>query len=395
MRKRRRLYELSNGNDIRYRGPMSWMGFQILGWLCIVVSVYIPILGIAVRMNPQLEEETISLVVTLQYISTLSLPFLLIANFARILNNAEGYRTQLLRNGGVALGIFLLSVVFFSRYVITLISSFVSDPENVVPVLTDSFRLFRKSGFIAFNLFIDLFLCTLFMFFLNARPTRVFTGRKRYIFRAFALLPVMYEVASIALKGMAAAGDVALPLWVFPLLTVKPPMTFIVFILLAFYIKRREWHFRRHGKTHEEYQAFLQTNRNSLHFSVHLALLMALAGIMDLFVMTYMAALRATSMEALQEADMLQILEYFRVAQAMGFGEASIPLFLAAPLVLLFSYTRVPKNKRISMFVPLVAIVIIFVLIAEGILTALTSFSQRLSHVSIRELFARTLGYMQ
>ena len=37
-RKRVKLHEITPENDIRYRGPLSFFHFQILGWLCIVLS---------------------------------------------------------------------------------------------------------------------------------------------------------------------------------------------------------------------------------------------------------------------------------------------------------------------------------------------------------------------
>ena len=237
-KKRFKLHEYTAENDIRYRGPLSYVGFQVLGWLCIALSVYAVMLVLSALINPQLQESYAVPILVLGFASTMSLPFLLIANFARILNNSEGFKKQLIRNGGAALAFALIPSLFYSRYVIDLISKFVSDPENVVPVLNDFFRNFEKNGFVAFNLFMDLFLCSLFMFFLTARPQRVFTGNKRYIFRAFAILPLAYEVTSIVLKGLSAANQIALPIWTFPLLTVKPPMAFLVFVILALYIKR-------------------------------------------------------------------------------------------------------------------------------------------------------------
>lgn len=41
------------------------------------------------------------------------------------------------------------------------------------------------------NLFIDLFMCTLFMFFLDYVPEKHFQGKKLRIFRAMALIPVI------------------------------------------------------------------------------------------------------------------------------------------------------------------------------------------------------------
>ena len=265
---RRKLHEVSLNEDIRYRGPLSYQHFQMLGWLCIVLSVVLSMVRLAGHVDPGLKDSTAGLRNVLEYISSLSLPFLLITNFSKILNNAEGFRKQLIRNGAVALAIFAFSTGFFSRYVVGAAGKLVTDPEDVLPVMTEQFRAANQNGFIAFNLFIDLFLCTLFMYFLNARPKRVLTGKKVLILRVLALLPVAWEAASWIIKWKSAQGDIVLPFWVFPLLTVKPPVTFAVFMLLALYMKTREVRFRRHGRSHEEYLAFLQTNRNSLHFSV-------------------------------------------------------------------------------------------------------------------------------
>lgn len=386
-KKRFKLHEYTAENDIRYRGPLSYVGFQVLGWLCIALSVYAVMLVLSALINPQLQESYAVPILVLGFASTMSLPFLLIANFARILNNSEGYKKQLIRNGGAALAFALIPSLFYSRYVIDLISKFVSDPENVVPVLNDFFRNFEKNGFVAFNLFMDLFLCSLFMFFLTARPQRVFTGNKRYIFRAFAILPLAYEVTSIVLKGLSAANQIALPIWTFPLLTVKPPMAFLVFVILALYIKWRELLFRRHGKTHEDYEAFLQTNRNSLHFSVFLAVVMVIAAVLDYFIMYFLSANAAPSVQALENADLEKAIEYAAVAQAMGFGNAAIPLLLAAPFVLLFSYTRVPKNKFVSLLIPVAGVVLILIFLLEGLYHLVGSFSQKVQPIPIRQMF--------
>ena len=386
-KKRFKLHEYTAENDIRYRGPLSYVGFQVLGWLCIALSVYAVMLVLSALINPQLQESYAVPILVLGFASTMSLPFLLIANFARILNNSEGFKKQLIRNGGAALAFALIPSLFYSRYVIDLISKFVSDPENVVPVLNDFFRNFEKNGFVAFNLFMDLFLCSLFMFFLTARPQRFFTGNKRYIFRAFAILPLAYEVMSIVLKGLSAANQIALPIWTFPLLTVKPPMAFLVFVILALYIKWRELLFRRHGKTHEDYEAFLQTNRNSLHFSVFLAVVMVIAAVLDYFIMYFLSANAAPSVQALENADLEKAIEYAAVAQAMGFGNAAIPLLLAAPFVLLFSYTRVPKNKFVSLLIPVAGVVLILIFLLEGLYHLVGSFSQKVQPIPIRQMF--------
>ena len=387
MGKRRKLHEYSAENDIRYRGPLSYQGFQILGWLCITLLSGILLLKIGIKLDPKHAAQYTSINRVLTYIESGSLPFLLISNFSRILNNEEGYRTQLIRNGGAALAISVVSILFFNRYVIGTFTQFVTDPEEVAPFLALEFNSIEKKGFIAFNLFIDLFLCTLVMFFLNVRPKRFFTGKKRYFVRAMAILPVAYEACSIYLKGQAAMGKILLPFWTFPLLTVKPPMTFMVFVVLVLYIKQREWRFRRHGKMHAEYRAFLKTNRNSLQFSIFLAVVLVVAAILDFVIMVFLtasAAVEAGSAEVFA-GNQAEVVRMMTGAFAMGFGDA-VSLLLVAPLVLLFSYTRIPKNKMLSAVIPVAAIVLMIIFLFEGAYQGFSYLAKEVPHMSMREI---------
>ena len=387
-KKRRKLHELSQEEDIRYRGPISYQGFQALGWLCITVVAVTLLIRIGGKLNPIVAESTAGLLTVLTYVRSLSLPFLLIANFSKILNNSEGYKKQLIRNGGIAAAIFLASFFLFGRYVIGSLGFFVSDPENVAPMMDATFNQLRANGFLSFNMFIDLFLCTLFMYFLNARPSKVFTGKKVILFRLFALLPVAYEVFSILLKGFSASGKIHLPLWSYPLLTVKPPVTFLLFMTLALYIKKRERHFRRHGKTHEDYQAFLKTNRNSLHFSVFLSVIMVVAAVIDFIILTVLTVTYAPDLKSVVSASAETVMHYAQISISMGFGE-SVPLILAAPLVLLYSYTRIPKNKLISLAIPVIAVALMLLILLEGVHQGLGLFSDSINKVSLQELLER------
>ena len=51
-KKRVKLHEVTAENDIRYRGPLSYFHFQILGWLCIVLSQVALFIRLAGRINP-------------------------------------------------------------------------------------------------------------------------------------------------------------------------------------------------------------------------------------------------------------------------------------------------------------------------------------------------------
>ncbi len=358
--KKRRRFDTEN--DIRYRGPLSYRTFKILGWICIALSQVAVLMTVDARMDPGMAEVLQTPTTALNLLANLALPFLLIANFALILNSDEGYNRQLLRFGGIALAVVAGSLVVFHRYMVGTVAILTESREDAAALLEELFRTASGTGYFCYNLFIDLFLCTLLMFFLNYRPKRLFTGKLLGVFRAFAVLPIAYEIASITLKILAVEGKVTLPLIVFPFLTVKPPMTFLVFIVMAFFIKNRERIFRKNGRTHEEYQAFLKTNRNSFQFSRFTAVILAIAGILDFVAMLVVLGILSNHVPEGAELTEDMIMSHLT---ALGLGE-SILLLLMAPIMLLFSYTRTHKNKTLDSFIPIAGIALIALIYIEG-----------------------------
>ena len=416
-RQKIRIHEVTAENDIRYRGPLSFQHFMALGWACIVLAQVVVILKLGGRLDQSIAEGTAEFLPTLDSIADFSLPFLLIATFAQILDTSNGYRKQLIKNFGAAAGICGLYYLFFYHYLIGGMEALITDPSQVLPTIQSALDRAVPYGFLCFNLFIDLLLCTLVMLFLNYKPVHIFKGKSVVIFRLLTLLPIGYEVGCMAMKIQSARGIIRIPAWAYPLLPVKPPMTFVLFIALAVYVKTRELRFRRHGKTHEEYKAFLKTKRNSWNFSVFLAIMMVIVSILDLGVIlgfsvnegvhfalekemesvavmetdaqpetetveqaaqpetesdeTGEAAMTVTDQEDPYEEEMYSAVEKGAyISIAVGFG-GSIGLAFLAPFVLLFSYTRKPKNELIGMLIPAAGCVLIVALYLEGIHQAL------------------------
>ena len=424
-KKRVRIHETTLENDIRYRGPLSSRHFKILGWLCLVLGQILMIVRLGGRLDAGFAADTASWLKALSNVADLSLPFLLIASFAQLLNTDVGYKRQLIVNGAAMAGICALYYLLFYRYTVGNVASLLETPSDALPIVKSGLATFAPYGFLTFNIFVDLFLCALTMVFLNYNPRRVFTGKWRICFRLLALLPIAYEVGCMVLKVYSARGQVEIPTWAFPLLTVKPPMTFVLFVALALFVKTRELRFRRNGKTHEEYRAFLKTNRNSWNFSVFLAIMLVIVSLLDFVavmgfslneVVQTMApivsvnsteaapedpaatvgrtavtplparrtlspvttpeapatpgegdeALRQAQDSAAKEALVQESIDTgMRIALAVGFG-GSVGLIFMAPLVLLFSYTRRPKSPMLDLLIPVAGIALILLVYLEG-----------------------------
>ncbi len=436
-KRRLQIHETTLENDIHYRGPLSPTHFKALGWLCLVFAQIAVILRLGGRFAPDIAAKSAGWLSVLEEIAEMALPFLLIFNFAQLLSAHEGYKKQLLINGAAMAGVCGLSYLVFYRYIVGGLAALLQNPAEALPTIEGGLALVLPYGFYAFNLFVDLFLCTLTMIFLNYDPRRVFTGKARIFFRLLALLPIAYEVGCMLLKLNAARGLVQIPVWAFPLLTVKPPMTFVLFVALCLFVKTRELRFRRHGKTHEEYKVFLKTRRNAWNFSVFLAIMLVVVSLLDLSVVIGIslgevvqnigagdeaspteAALvevqetpepleaafanlhlalenelaRPTDNEAAESRLSPEELEAalkkekinasidsgIRLSRAVGFG-GSVYLFFLAPVVLLFSYTRKPKNRLLDALIPVAGIFLILFVYIE-------SFHQLLGHLPIEKV---------
>lgn len=200
--------------------PLSYGGLQIMGWGCIVLSAVYTLLNLAGKLNQDYGPRFAVSIEVLNYVAAMSLPLLLLVNFAKILNNEEGYAKQLIRNFGAMAGIFLAFLLFYEYYFIGSLSVFATNPADTEPALNLLVNSFAPDKFFAFNIFVDMFLCTLFMFFLNYRPAKVFTGKKVILFRFLAVLPVAYEVSCMLLKAKAIRGEFMIPVICYPLLGV-------------------------------------------------------------------------------------------------------------------------------------------------------------------------------
>ena len=365
MGKRRKIHEIDHTNDIKYRGFINYQHFRIAAWLFIVVSQVSVLISLAGKVYPHIIERFGTLSTILALFKDLATPLLLLANFAVILSAREGYKKLLIRFGALSGGVFAAFMLFFEHYAVGMMSLTVPRAEARQTIAS----LIAGNGFVSFNIFLDLFSCTLVMFFMNHEPKKVFVGKKLIIFRLFALIPIIYEAVSVLLKVLSGLGKISLPPFLFPLLTTKPPFEFIVFIALALFIKRRERKFKKNGKTREEYNEFLGTRANSWHFSVHAAIIMAVAAILDFLVVLFVTVAIIWPTRGTPEFQSY-VISTVMMAVKCGFG-ASVTMIFIAPFMLLFSYNRKPRFPALDKYIPLVGVTAIILIYFECIYAAI------------------------
>ena len=354
---RKRLFK---ENDIKYEGPLSYRYLRIFAWLFMAFGQIVLLNSLSVSM---MHYDALGDVWTtiLGILSSLSTPLFILASFGLVLNGRRNIRDFMLVYGLAYVGIGLGFIIFYLRYIKGL---FVELGLSELP-FTDYFDAFLSDK-VQVNVFADLFAFALFHFFLNYTPRKIFKGKSVYAFRLFSLIPVIFVLGSYIIKILTATGQMNLPFYIFPFLTTKSPIIYLIFIVAAMWIKTRERWYLKLGATKNDYQEFLKTNRNSLSVSIHLSIIIALASLLDIVLL--IIAMIYYFANNLPTDDIGDV-----VINTFGVGQASIML-LAIPFIFLYSYKRKHKDGRIDLIIPILGIALLALVYVEGIYQFILEF---------------------
>lgn len=359
MKLKTNILEINETNDIKYKAPLSYRYLRIIAWIAFAIGQIAIVLSFAYEImhteeKPLTDMATASII--LNAISCIAMPLFMLANVAIVINSRDRIKKQLLIYGLGALGIYAAFLFFYFHYLFTIVNAFLGDPALAEKISESAIKTILKNHS-SFNIFVDLFLWTLCYFFLTYEPRlKIFKGKKIYIFRSLIALPIIYVLSSTFLKG---ADNVlfTIPAYLYPLLSTKPPLLFLAFILICMFIKHREIYFRKNGKTKKEYRDFLKTNTASLNFSKHTSIIFAIISATDLIIL----------LTLLLVPNLLSS-KFGNIVIAMGFTNC-VPLFLVIPFILLFSYNKThdPKYKMMDIIIPLGGILLVVLSIVETI----------------------------
>ena len=324
--------------DIKYRGVFSYRHLRIIAWIALAVSQYCLILALGLGLFKKDVPYPSWIFSILSILGSLSIPFFLLASFSIILSRNRTYKSLVLFYGLAYLGLALGIVFIYDRYIGKVIYEISGHAEIAKHAVLLVFRL--KTDF---NVFGDLFILTLFNFFLNYELNPKYSKKTIVLFRSLCILPLLFALGAYIITVLAKFSMLNLPFEVYPFLPTKSPLVYLVFICMSLWIKNRERVFVKLGATKKEYNMFLRTNKNSLSFSIHVSILFLLVCILDGILV---AAIPNSS--------------YFNLGQTTGLG-------IAIPFILLFSYSKTYKEKDLDLLVPFVGIILVIFAYIEAI----------------------------
>ena len=351
------MYERTRQDDILYRGPLSYRHLRIIGWITASILLFAIILGFGMDLAP---EKMPDWIFTLQkytlLVGSIAVPLFLIANYSVILDRKLSYAHLIGQYAVLTAVLVVLFELFVEHYAIGLYGAFIGDRALAQQRIEDLLNAAVRTGDLNINIFIDLLLCTLFMYFLNYRPKWHFPGKNLKWFRLCAVFPVAYEVASLVVRILMGLDMFRPPIVVCSLLTTKAPLSFALFLLIVFYVKIKELMFLKHGKTKDEFRQYTRTNANSLGFSVFLSVSILITGILDYIlrqILTWALVPDGLTGEQLRIA----VMEKLRIVTGWGFGK-HMALIGVIPFILLFSYNRNHRNLLADTLIPIGGVIL-------------------------------------
>ena len=370
----RKIYLFDPENDIKYKGPLSYRYLRIIGWLCFAVAQ----VGIALKLGTLLNgmdstpyQTAISITSTF---SNIPIFLFLLANLALIMQSKYNFKRSLLKFGALSLAIYAAINIFVYRYAVYGLSKIADVNLHEASVMINEGLTKLGLAFYNLNVFVDLFLFTLMYFFLDYKPKKFFVGKKIYIFRWMILIPILYEAACIVFKYLDSSSIIFVPIYIKTLFPTKSPLMFIAFLVVLLVMKLRERRFLTHGRTHEEYDQFLLSNRNSLHFSIIFMIVLAAMFVVDLVGTLTITIVHITN-NVLPDQSNIDVLvnDGFSMAQRLGFMSMGGSL-LIIPFMPLFSYQRKHKASLVDIIIPVAGIALTVLVVLETAFQILLSY---------------------
>lgn len=367
-KKRRKLVECLPGDDIKFRGPLTYQTLRIIGWVFLALAQVSAILSIFVKIDSSLEQPLQIPQSIFSFFSNFPLSLFILANFAFIFQKKNNYKHMLIFYGGIALGLYTAAVLLTSHFFATPLM--ILSPElgfgNVSVVIGTLLAGVGGSAY-SLNMFIDLFLCSLTFFFLHYSPKKLFQGKKIILFRLMVLIPVIYELGAIFIKYFTFLEELTISYFLFFLLPAKPPLMFVAFLIIALVMKLQDILYMRKFNSKQRLEKYRTTNADSLKISVTISWTFLVCAIID-FGIVLLFGIRY--MYKFPEAGDNAILAGMIAALSTGFGNATSLVF-AIPFAMLFSYSRKPKNEKINKYVPILGIGLIVLVYVEGLFLVL------------------------
>lgn len=353
-----------NAPDIKFLGKLGYREMRIIGWFFLGISQLALIFNVASVLYADSFPIYSKLAFIADFFSSIPFALFLLADFGTIFKHKDNYKSLLLKYVSIAVG-FAILIIFVVLHIYIQASmaisgiSFVEAYEKINASLNASYA---KS--MSLNMFIDILMCSLIYFFLTYEPkSKYFEGKKKIRFRLMVALPILYELICVLIKTLILLEHIQVPFFIIPFLTSKPILTFFSFLLIIIALKVREKLFLKRGNDKESYSKYVLTNRNRVQFSIVIAVIFLVIGLIDLIISFAVATSLYYYGPIEYQISYEWTLMYLRT---YGVGKTA-PLMLAVPFVIFFDYSKQYKKQIFEPLIPVGGVIFTAIVLFEGL----------------------------
>jgi len=343
---------------------LSYRELRIIGWIAMCFTSISAVLFAFTDPETSTGELYYNLGNAATYIATLAIPCFLVANYSIIFRKPKDFKRLLVTYGSLCLLMIVINYFFLYRYIIALVNTAdkSGDLSKGFAALTDLLNASPALGTFL-NMFVDMFMCVLFYFFFNFKPSKGFQGKKIFIFRSLSAIPFIYEFASLTFRLLTINPAYKIDGWVFPLLCTKPPYMFLSFVLICIYMKEREKRFFKKGGTQEEYEKYLNSDENFSDFNTVVGMTFLATVVLDYIFFGLMVSAVGASIGNYWVA-------YKRVSK-IGIG-SSMGMILMCPIMSIYSYKKEVPKTTWEPLLPLIGIILYVLMAVETAVDIIT-----------------------
>ncbi len=168
----------------------------------------------------------------LKTIGQIGLPLVLIATLAGIIYNRKRIYLYLGFYAAGAISFVFLEQLAIHLYVMMLLS------QGGVTISAETLQSIEQliitflNEFVSLNVFVDLFLCACFFFFMFYRPKK-----RQFLFRICFFLPLSYLIAGYILAVLRKYGILSLNFYLVSFLPSKKPIAYAIVFAMLIYLK--------------------------------------------------------------------------------------------------------------------------------------------------------------
>lgn len=219
------------------------------------VGQIITMLGICIRLSSPSAKDEFALIWKFRDILNVAIPLYLVSLIADLLRDKTKITKHLIMYLALAIIFYVAEILIFYTVIQPFANGIASyyinqNPEGLEAVtsIINITSVYALSYFSNMNVFLDLFVVTLFAFFIFSTPK----SKKLLIaFRCLSIIPILYFLASFIIYGLFKNGYFVLTIEQASFLLHRNYLSFIFFFLVIIYQKYRERLYMKFRKKEE------------------------------------------------------------------------------------------------------------------------------------------------